>query len=137
MNWSASLTDATDRDADPLVPYRLSICGLDELPEFVGAGVSHVVSITDPALPEPCCFADYGRHERYTFLFHDKIVPSPGIDLPEPQDIKRLLEVGRHLAACRVDHLLIHCHIGRSRSTAAAAILLAQHNPGRADEAPV
>lgn len=119
----------------PLVPYRLSICGLGELPEFAGAGVSHIVSIVDPAWPEPRCFADYGRHERYTFHFHDEIVPSVGIELPEPQDIKRLLEVGRHLASARVEHLLVHCHIGQSRSTAAAAILLAQHNPGREDEA--
>ena len=30
-----------------------------------------------------------------------------------------------------VEQLLIHCHAGVSRSTAAAAILMAQSNPGR------
>ena len=46
-------------------------------------------------------------------------------------DIERLLDLGQRLAAEPVGHLLVHCHAGISRSTAAAAILMAQFNPGR------
>jgi predicted protein tyrosine phosphatase len=38
-------------------------------------------------------------------------------------------------AAGDATHLLIHCHAGVSRSTAAAAILMAQHNAGREADA--
>src|SRR6478735_7680336 len=34
-----------------------------------------------------------------------------------------------------VDHELVHCHAGISRSQAAAAILMCQHAPGREEEA--
>ncbi|NBC94875.1 MAG: hypothetical protein GVY27_00820, partial [Deinococcus-Thermus bacterium] len=43
----------------PLVPYRLTICGLGELAGFADAGVSHVLSILDPDWPEPQAFRLY------------------------------------------------------------------------------
>ena len=47
-----------------------------------------------------------------------------------------ILEYGREVMAAGADtHLLIHCHAGRSRSTASAALLLAQAEPGRPAEA--
>ncbi len=64
-------------------PFRLTICGIPELDEHCAAGVTHVLSILDPDMP----------------------------DLPA--------------------HLLIHCHAGVSRSTASAALILAQSRPDR------
>jgi predicted protein tyrosine phosphatase len=118
-----------------LVPYKLSICGLLELGDFVETGVTHVISVLDPAWPEPPPLRRFGPHERFTLYFHDEVLPSPGVDLPEPNDIKRLLEIGRYLAGAPVGHLLVHCHVGQSRSTAAAVILLAQNHPGREADA--
>src|SRR6202041_4105585 len=47
-----------------------------------------------------------------------------------------LLEDGREVMAAGPDtHLLIHCHAGVSRSTASAALLLAQAPPARPAEA--
>ena len=117
------------------LPYRVSICGLLELRDYVETGATHVISVLDPAWPEPPPLRRFGPHERYTLYFHDEVMPSPGIDLPEPNDISRLLEIGRYLAGASVDHLLIHCHVGQSRSTAAAVILLTQDHPGREAEA--
>jgi predicted protein tyrosine phosphatase len=34
-----------------------------------------------------------------------------------------------------IAHVLVHCHAGVSRSSAAAALLMAQHNPGREEDA--
>ena len=121
--------------AKPLVPYRITVCGLAELCEHAAEGVSHVLTIVDPGFPDPDDFREYGPHRRTVWRFHDivhdgKDVVAPGID-----DIAAILAFGDRSRIDAVEHLLIHCHLGISRSTAAAAILLTQHSPGREDEA--
>ena len=37
----------------PLLPYRITICGLSELAGHAACGITHVVSILDPAWPDP------------------------------------------------------------------------------------
>lgn len=118
-------------DEPPLLSHRLSICGLDELATFAADGVSHVISIIDPTIAEPPTFAGYPPHRRDTFRFDDVIDPRPGFAPPVSDDIERLLDIGEQFARESPDHLLVHCHAGISRSTAASAILLAQFNPGR------
>jgi predicted protein tyrosine phosphatase len=65
--------------------------------------------------------------------FHDAIEPVPGIVLPEREHVERILSFGalaRGRRGSRTDgHLLVHCHMGISRSTAAMAMLLAQAYP--------
>jgi predicted protein tyrosine phosphatase len=51
---------------------------------------------------------------------------------PSKMHVAQLLEFGREVMAAGADtHLLIHCHAGISRSTASAALLLAQADPAR------
>ena len=118
----------------PLLPYRVSICGLNELPSFAAAGVSHVISILDPAWPDPSAFADYPQHSRVTYRFDDVVEVMDGFAAPGAAEVETLLALGQRLTGEPVIHLLVHCHAGVSRSTAAAAILMAQHNAGREDE---
>ncbi len=118
----------------PLLPYKLSICGLDELHGFCASDVTHVISILDPSWEDPEVFVRYGVHSRVTFRFDDVVDPRPGHAHPERKHIADLLTHGMMLAQSRVEHLLIHCHAGVSRSTAAAAILMAQRQPGREAE---
>ena len=54
-----------------------------------------------------------------------------GYTAPTQRDVTAILELGRELMDEPVERLLIHCHAGVSRSTATAAILMAQNNPGR------
>lgn len=115
----------------PLVPWTLTICGLSELAQHAQADVSHVCTILDPDWPDPEDFLVYGPHSRVTFRFHDIINEREGWDAPEEAHIQAVLELGESLKQAQVTHLLIHCHMGISRSTASAAILLAQDNPGR------
>lgn len=112
-----------------LVPYRITICGLEELCQHGRSGVSHVLTILDPEWPDPTDFAAYAPHSRTVWRFHDIIGERPGMAAPQPTDVAAILAFGREHGG--IDHLLVHCHMGISRSTAAAAILLAQHNQGR------
>ena len=119
-----------------LLPVRLSICGIHELDGFARAGVSDVLSILDPGLPDPQAFMRYAPHRRTALRFHDVVLPTEGHSMPAEDDMRRILEFGERLAqTADAAHLLVHCVAGVSRSTAAAAILMAQRRPGRETEA--
>ena len=105
----------------------LTTCGLDELPSHRTRGVTHVLSILDPDWPEPDAFRAYDPHHRTTLQFHDAIEPAPGIILPRADDVEAILSFGRSLAreavAGEERHLLVHCHLGISRSTQGLSVL--------------
>ncbi len=115
----------------------LTVCGLDELESHADRGVTHVLSILDPARDDHPAFARYGDPSRLVLRFHDDIEPGPGIVLPERDDVAAILAWGREAFGGGGDgHLLVHCHMGISRSTAAMAMLLAEAHP-EAGEAEV
>ena len=114
-----------------IAAFRVTICGIPELDEHGAAGVTHVLSILDPEWPEPLAFAGFAPHRRLALRFHDIIEPMPERLAPTREDVARLLEFGRELNRPAQSHLLVHCHAGVSRSTAAAALILAQAYPGR------
>ena len=108
----------------------LTVCGLDELDAHADRGVTHVLSILDPARDDHPAFARYGAPRRLVLRFHDEIEPGPGIVLPGRDDVAAILAFGRDAFAGGPDgHLLVHCHMGISRSTAAMAMLLAEAHP--------
>src|SRR5580693_2075277 len=104
-----------------------AICGLDELIGHQGRGVTHILSILDPEWPEPTAFQAYDPHFRATLRFHDAIEPDSDVLLPQRQDVEAVLTFGRD--AAEAGGLLIHCHAGISRSTAATLMILAQAHP--------
>ena len=101
----------------------LTICGLDELPGHETGGVTHVLSVLDPEWPEIESFSRFGPHHRTTLYFHDIIEPLPGKIAPEPADVDAIVrfgeDVAREYGEAADAHLLVHCHMGISRSTAA------------------
>ena len=117
---------------DPSISL-LTICGIEELPEHGPRAVTHVLSLLDPTWPELTSFGTYGTHSRTTLRFHDVIDPGPGLTLPTEAHVGEILAFGRALSAETTEiatrHLLVHCHMGISRSTAAMVSLLAQTNP--------
>ena len=113
-------------------PFRLTICGIPELDEHCAAGVTHVLSILDPDWPDPPAFAAFPPHHRLALRFNDIIEPRPDYLAPASADVARLLAFGREPDLTAGSHLLIHCHARVSRSTAAAALILAQARPDRA-----
>lgn len=124
----------------PISISLLTVCGLEELAQHGQRNVSHVLSILDPDHPEPEAFSAYAPHQRTVLRFHDAIEPAPGIVLPEPGHVEAVLAFGQTLAEesqARGDaegHLLVHCHAGISRSTAALLTLLAQVYPDRDED---
>lgn len=111
-------------------PFRMTVCGLDELPGHCAAGVTHVLSILNPEMPAPSAPGDYQRVE---LRFHDVIAPAPHVHPPSLEHVRGILGFGRDLlAAPRAGaHLVVHCHAGVSRSTAAMLLILAQAEPAR------
>ena len=107
----------------------LTVCGLDELESHADRGVTHVLSIVDPGREDHPAFARYGDPRRLTLRFNDEIEPGPGVVLPETGDVDAILSWGREAFAAGDGHMLVHCHMGISRSTAAMTMLLAQAHP--------
>lgn len=119
-------TDPSPADPTPALTLH-TVCGLEELPGHGARGVTHVLSLLDPGTPEPEAFSGYGAHARTTLRFHDCLGPGEGLVPPQRVHIADILAFGRDLDGAA--HLLVHCHYGLSRSTAALLILFAQAEP--------
>jgi predicted protein tyrosine phosphatase len=117
------------RAVDALTPFQLTICGIDELPGHCAGDVTHVLSILDPGWPEPEPLSVFDINRRLRLRFHDVIEAQPGWIPPGRWDVELLLAFSRDLGRSEPTHLLIHCHAGVSRSTAAATLVLAQMRP--------
>lgn len=120
-------------DTTGFVPFKLTVCGIEELAGHCDVGVSHVLSILDPDYPPPPAFGSFGEHKRVEIRFHDIIEHIPGFVAPERDDVERVLAFGRDLMREEASHahLLVHCHMGISRSTAAMTLILAQARADR------
>ena len=123
------------KTSSTFAPFGITICGIPELDDHAAAGVTHILSIHDPDLADPPEFSGFPPHRRLSLRFHDIIQPEPNRVAPSKEDVERLLKFGREVAdtpqTSLPGHLLIHCHAGVSRSTAAAALILAQAAPDR------
>ena len=114
-----------------MLPFQLSICGLNELAEFMHSDVSHAISILDPDWPDPHELTHLPAQNRLILRFDDVTFAQPSHSHPGSNDIEKLIMWGRSLTEFGAQHLLVHCHAGVSRSTAAAAILMVANNPGQ------
>lgn len=116
----------------------LTVCGIEELPGQSSRNVTHVLSIVDPELPELEAFGAYGEHHRTTLRFHDIIAAAPNRVMPRPEHVEAVLRFGTDFLMRQdreaASHVLVHCHMGVSRSTAAMLTLMAQANPDEPGE---
>jgi predicted protein tyrosine phosphatase len=114
-----------------VVPFKITVCGIDELGDHCDVGVSHVLSILDPSAPKLPVFGSFGEHERVELRFDDVIEESPIQVAPHRRDVAAILTFGHRLSAewSSCAHLLVHCHAGVSRSTAAMTLILARARP--------
>jgi predicted protein tyrosine phosphatase len=120
-----------DTTTKPALPFLITICGIEELPGHAERQVSHVLSILDPDRVEPEAFGAYGEHARLELRFDDIIEEVAGQQAPQSHHVEKILDFGQGILADpeSLRHLLVHCHMGVSRSTAAMSLLLAQAQP--------
>src|SRR6476620_2411474 len=97
---------------DTIAPFKITVCGIEELIEHRETGASHVLSILDPDSPVPEAFGSFGEHEKLELRFHDVIEEDESRAPPLRDDVVRLLQFGRDLMAepPANAHLLVHCH---------------------------
>jgi predicted protein tyrosine phosphatase len=111
----------------------LTVCGVEELPAHGRRSVTHVLSLIDPDWPEISAFESFDPHHRAEYRFHDIIDPLPGHTPPSAEIVSDVLGFARGVAA-EIEQgvparLLIHCHMGVSRSSAAMLSFLAVTHP--------
>jgi len=111
--------------------FEFSICGIDDLHNYCTIGITHILSLLDPGFPDSAIFRSFGQYERLELRFHDIIDEREGMVAPQEADVSRVLRFGRTLTSDQTyrARLLVHCHAGLSRSTAAMVLLLAQARP--------
>lgn len=121
------------------LPFSLAVCGLDELDRMVPKiNPTHVVSITDPddheiEFPATTTVLRLAFHDVHAAggLVSKLLMGRGDGDLPCIDHAQAILDFGRRIPPKA--RVLVHCHAGVSRSTAAAFLLLCLNKPG--DEA--
>jgi predicted protein tyrosine phosphatase len=121
------MLDSSDR----LVPFEITICGIGELVSHAARGVSHVLSILDPHLADRPSFAAFGPHRRLELCFDDILEHREDLLAPQRSHVDDILGFAGALMADPLPeaHLLVHCHMGVSRSSAALVLILARVRP--------
>jgi predicted protein tyrosine phosphatase len=124
------MTNVAGADLSAAAMGHQRVCGIEELVEHQGAGMSHILSLVDPDLPELVQFDQFPPHQRTILRFHDIIEPLPGKIAPEQSHIDAILAFGARIGGdMSVARTLVHCHMGVSRSTAAMLMVMAQAEP--------
>lgn len=104
--------------------FSLSIIGLNEVSHGLINNTSYVVSLVDPGtvLPRSLELVNCERH--LVLRMHDALDSADGRVAPTREDVLALCRYADKINHEQLSHLIVHCHMGRSRSAAAAVILL-------------
>jgi predicted protein tyrosine phosphatase len=113
-----------------VLPFRLSICGVADLPLLAGLGITHLLSVDRSGQPTPTPKWFDGTH---LHVFFDDVeseteAKEHGTTPPTLEEIDKALAFGRKClddSRQRFVHLLIHCTQGASRSPAVAYAIAA------------
>jgi predicted protein tyrosine phosphatase len=112
----------------------LAVCGIPELSQG-NLFSSHVISLLDPDHPDVEALAEHSVDRRTILRFHDIIEPAEGRTAPSVEHMATIVDKARHLGQGDAEgKLLIHCHMGVSRSTAAMLAVLATIRPEASGE---
>lgn len=108
-----------------------TICGVDELDRLVTPDVSHVISIIDPGWPPLDALARLPERRVHRFHFSDVIAArNTGDRLPDAAAVRAIIDAGRLIRDDAPSHMLVHCQMGISRSSAATLVVLSEGFPG-------
>jgi hypothetical protein len=71
LQLAACLDGLHTRVMAATAPFKITVCGIDELRMHCRARAGHVVSILDPGWPLPSAFGAYDEHQRLELRFDD------------------------------------------------------------------
>lgn len=108
----------------PVDNLTLSVMGLEEISSVLLESVTHAVSLVDPGQPLPETLDVVAAEQRMVVYAHDALDGAEDRKVPSYEDAVALCHFADALNVRPHAHLLVHCHMGRSRSPAAAAIML-------------
>lgn len=111
---------------DAFRPIR--VCGLSDLGDHIHESADPVLSIVNPERAALGLEAGLSERAFCALAFHDEVDPRAGCVLPSEEDVHAILDFGRRTFPSA---LVVHCHSGISRSTAATAMIWAQDDPDR------
>jgi predicted protein tyrosine phosphatase len=99
--------------------FDLKVTGYDEGTRLMVAGwPTHAISVTRRVMPDMRC-------DHLQIFMDDILRPTPGLILPDMNHLYQILNFTHNLDL--TDRVLVHCHQGINRSTAAAIGILIQH----------
>jgi len=113
---------------------RLQVCGLDGICSFDGHWTIFA-SIVDPQYSTPIVAEHIHWTRRLQFKFDDIIADSPGMTPPSHEMIEEWIAAILNEAERDDLSILVHCHLGISRSVA-AAIAIAVVAPNEIEKIP-
>lgn len=104
------------------------ICGLAEISRFAHSGLTHQITLFDPG-QAPILLPGVPADRRLHLSFYDLYDAHADMPVPEQEHIHQLLRFGDRIIGEPFHNggrptLLVSCHAGVSRSSAAAYILL-------------
>ena len=73
-----------------LMPFQVTICGIDELEGHCAGGVTHVLSILDPGWPEPDWLSRFDINRRLRLRFHNVMEVAAWLDRAEERSERRV-----------------------------------------------
>lgn len=110
--------------------FKLSILALGEVSDALPRSITHAVSLVDPGTRLPASLYAIAASQRLALWMHDALDATSDRHPPSLADVTALCDFADRVDTEAPVHLLVHCHEGRSRSSAAAAILLMRMGVG-------
>lgn len=103
---------------------KITVTNVDKVPGFIHLGATHLVSLLHSRERNLLFLPKEFKRENWLFLDMDDVISEKAEAAPKKEQVERLLEWTNKLPADA--HLVIHCHAGVSRSTAAALAVKVQ-----------
>lgn len=103
---------------------QITVTNVDKVPGFIHRGATHVVTLLHSRERNQLFLPKEFNRENWLFLDMDDVISEKAEAAPKKEQVERLLSWTNKLPSDA--HLVIHCHAGVSRSTAAALAVKVQ-----------
>lgn len=103
---------------------HITITNVDKVPGWIHRGATHVLTLLHSRERNELFLPSKFNRENWLFLDMDDVISEDADAAPKREQVIKLLDWAKELPAD--SHLVVHCHAGVSRSTAAALAIKVQ-----------